>query len=59
MCHVTHFPQRTAKDISTYIVGGSDDGVQHSELLGFWAILNNTTFPRLGLFPFSGERWFR
>jgi hypothetical protein len=42
---------------------GSDDGVQHSELLSFWTLsivqysnkLENTTFRKLDLFPSSGQ----
>jgi hypothetical protein len=43
---------------------GSDDGVQHSELLSFWTLsivqyskkLKSTTFRKLDLFPSSGHR---
>jgi hypothetical protein len=42
---------------------GSDDGVQHAELLSFWTLsivqyskkLKNTTFRKLDLFPSSGR----
>jgi hypothetical protein len=42
---------------------GSDDGVQHSELLSFWTLsivqyykkLENATFRKLDLFPSSGQ----
>jgi hypothetical protein len=45
------------------ILMGSDDGVQHSELLSFWTLsivqcskkLENTTFRKLDLFPSSGR----
>jgi hypothetical protein len=47
-----------------YTLKGSDDGVWHSGLMGFWTLSiiryskkqKNTTFWKLDLFPFSGEK---